>query len=293
MIKRRSHNETAMLESMSPPVRVQRPGVWGNGVVFASPHSGSIYPKAFVKACRLSPIELRKNEDVLVDRLFAQAVDHGAPLLSARFPRCFVDVNRAENEMPTAWLPPGTQASPRAEIGLGVVPTVIAQGQDMYLTSLTPALAQQRLDRLYKPYHTALRVLIEDAKTQAGSALLIDCHSMPGFSISGQRRPDIILGDRYGVSCRPDTIERIEDSFKARGYSVSRNHPYAGGYVTAHYGEPDKGVEVLQVEINRELYLNPVTLKPNKLYGRLTSNLDEIIAEIIAGAAPDIAIAAQ
>ena len=292
-MRRRQKDETVILGTMSPPVNVARPDIWHNGVIFASPHSGNIYPKTFVKSCRLSLAELRRNEDVFIDQLFAKAMNHGSPLISARFPRCFVDVNRAANELPSEWLPPDTPSSPRSEIGLGVVPTVIAQGQNMYVFPRTLAQAQCRLDALYHPYHTALRRLIDEAKSQTGSALLIDCHSMPGFSLAGQRRPDIIFGDRYGISCRPETIARIEENFKTRGYNVTRNHPYAGGYVTSHYGKPDNGVEVLQIEINRELYLNSVTLKPNKNYGRLAADLDAIIEDIIIGAAPEIAIAAQ
>lgn len=293
MMLRRQKSESAILQAMFPPIVVEKPEVWRHGVIFASPHSGNIYPRAFVKASRLSLSVLRKNEDMFIDNLFAPATTHGAPLIRARFPRCFVDVNRAATEMPSDWLPADTPASPRAEIGLGVVPTVIAQGQDIYIAPPTPALAVQRLETLYTPYHAALRGLISEAQSQSGNALLIDCHSMPGFSLSGQRRPDIILGDRYGISCQPDTITRIEDSFKSRGYSVARNHPYAGGYVTAHYGEPHKGVEVLQIEINKELYLNSAKLKPNKTYNKLAGDLDEVISDIIRGAAPEVAIAAQ
>lgn len=293
MILRRQKTEAAILKAMSPPISVEKPDIWRHGVIFASPHSGNLYPRAFIKTSRLSLSELRKNEDMFIDDLFAPATTHGAPLIRARFPRCFVDVNRTVTEMPSDWLPADIPASPRAEIGLGVVPTVIAQGQDIYFTPPTPAIAAQRLEMLYAPYHAALLGLINEAQSQAGNALLIDCHSMPGFSLAGQRRPDIILGDRYGISCQQDTITRIEDSFKSRGYSVARNHPYAGGYVTAHYGKPHEGVEVLQIEINRELYLNSVKLKPNKGYDKLAKDLDEIISDIILGAEPEIALAAQ
>jgi len=293
MLRRRAHNEAAILKAMSPAFILKRPEYWNGGVIFASPHSGQIYPKSFVKTCRLSLSKLRKNEDIFIDRLFAPATRYGAPLLSACFPRCFVDVNRAEDEVPSEWLPHGARSSARAEIGLGVVPTVIAQGQDMYLSPLSQDIAQQRLQALYHPYHDQVRSLIATAKSTAGSALLIDCHSMPGFSISGQRRPDIILGDRYGVSCRAETIDRIEKSFIQRGYNVARNHPYAGGYVTSHYGRPNNGVEVLQIEINRELYVNTATLKPNKSYDEFKTNLEVIIKDIIENAAPDMAVAAQ
>jgi len=95
------------------------------------------------------------------------------------------------------------------------------------------------------------------------------------------------LGDRFGRSCYPDTIARIQGIFRAAGYTVSTNYPYAGGFVTTHYGRPESGIEALQIEVNRDLYLNPVTLAPKRGYDSLADDLVGIIYEIIHQSIPE------
>ena len=238
------------------------------------------------------------NEDAFIDALFAPVVDLGAPLLSAQFPRCFVDVNRAPDELPYEWTSnspnSGTKSvSPRAEAGLGVIPTMLSETTQIYKKPLSYRAARARLAALYHPYHDALQELITEASLGFGSVLLIDCHSMPGFAPMGSRRPDIILGDRFGVSCHPETIARVENIFRRQGYNVTRNYPYAGGYVTQHYGKPRAGIEALQIEINRDLYLNPVTMKKKRGYEALAAALKVVAAEIIEGQVQFDAMAAE
>jgi len=283
MLGREAALEAECLKAFTPAIRVQRPDVWRSGVIFASPHSGNIYPKTLISRSNLGKQALRRNEDALIEELFAPVVDLGAPLLAAQFPRCFVDVNRAPDELPREWNPEGTDVSPRAEAGLGVIPTMLSESTAIYKKPLSFRAARKRLTALYHPYHDALQDLITEASLGFGTALLIDCHSMPGFAPMGSRRPDIILGDRFGVSCYPETIARIDDIFRTQGYNVTRNYPYAGGYVTQHYGKPRLGIEVLQIEINRDLYLNPVTMKKKRGYDVLAENLKTILAEIIEG----------
>lgn len=283
MIRRQRTLEEACLAEFDPPITVSRPDRCLTPAIFCSPHSGHHYPADFISRSDQPLLNLRKNEDAFIDHLFAPAPKYGAPLLTARFPRCFLDVNRAEDELPQKWLPRGETATVRAESGLGIIPTVLGEHQPIYKRPLRPSVIKARIETLYRPYHDALRSLIMEARAQFGHALLIDCHSMPGFAISGARRADIILGDRYGTSCHPDTITRLEALFTNRNYSVARNYPYAGSYVTSHYGQPHEGVEALQIEINRDLYLNPVTLKPKRSYERLEADLEAIIQSVIEG----------
>ena len=283
MLGRENFLETECFKAFAPAVKVNKPRMWRSGVIFASPHSGSIYPKAFVSRSELTEQSLRRNEDAFITDLFAPVVDLGAPLLAAQFPRCFVDVNRAPDELPYEWTPDAKGSSPRAEAGLGVIPTMLSETTEIYKKPLSYRAARRRLAALYHPYHDALQELITEASLGFGAVLLVDCHSMPGFAPMGSRRPDIILGDRFGVSCHPETIARVEQAFQKQGYNVSRNYPYAGGYVTQHYGKPRAGIEALQIEINRDLYLNPVTMKKKRGYDALSENLKAVIAEIIEG----------
>ena len=284
--------EAAVLDALTPGHAIARPASWRAGVVFASPHSGHVYPQAFRDSSVLSTAQLRRNEDMFVDRLVAGCVSAGAPLLSARFPRCFVDVNRAPTELPRDWAVGGSKETPRAAAGLGVVPTHIGEHTPIYRRPPTRAAAHERLRRLYDPYHAALAGLIREAQGRFGQCLLVDCHSMPGFAPMGSRRPDIILGDRFGRACSAETLAFVRQLFQTEGLSVAVNYPYAGGFITEHYGRPSLGVEALQIEINRDLYLNPVTLAPKRGYDRLADTLSRITARIIDTRQPG-ALAAQ
>jgi len=140
--------------------------------------------------------------------------------------------------VPRAWSQEDMPATVRADAGLGVVPTKLTETTEIYKKPLPKNFVRARLVALYHPYHDALQSLITEASLSFGNVLLIDCHSMPGFAPMGARRPDIILGDRFGASCHEETISRLESYFRDKGYSVAKNYPYAGGYVTQHYGKP-------------------------------------------------------
>ena len=270
---------------------IQTPSVWRGGVIFASPHSGAIYPSSLLVRANVSSHQLRRNEDIFIDHLFHSAVDAGAPFIRALFPRVVVDVNRAASELPPHWVSlinePNTQSStPRAAAGLGVVPTYLSENLPIYNRLPSPADVKQRLTKLYYPYHAALNDLLNMSMKRFGRALLVDCHSMPGFAPMGSRRPDIILGDRFGTSCHPDTLALFQRLFTQTGYSVGINYPYAGGYTTSHYGKPENGIETIQIEVNRDLYVNPVTLSPKSGYVKLTEDLRNITQDIVTSAIP-------
>ena len=281
------------------------PKVWHAPVVFASPHSGQHYPDGLRKASTLSLAQLRRNEDAFVDTLFGCAPQLGAPLLKATFPRCFVDVNRPGDDLPPEWLQPGQSrmgpsGSYRARLGLGVVPLIISESLPIHRQPPTRAEATARLDTLYWPYHAKLGKLLQMAKSQFGEALLVDCHSMPGFAAERagrksetKRRPDIILGDGHGRTAHARTVDHLEALFSRRGYHVTRNYPYAGGYATLNYGQPATGVEAVQIEINRDLYLDAATLAPTAGYDELARDVGEIVADLIAARAPGLSEAAE
>ena len=270
---------------------IQTPSVWRGGVIFASPHSGAIYPSSLLERANVSSYQLRRNEDIFIDHLFHSAVDAGAPFIRALFPRVVVDVNRAASELPPHWVslidePNAQSSTPRAAAGLGVVPTYLSENLAIYNRLPSPADVKQRLTKLYYPYHAALNDLLNMSMKRFGRALLVDCHSMPGFAPMGSRRPDIILGDRFGTSCHPDTLALFQRLFTQTGYSVGINYPYAGGYTTSHHGKPENGIETIQVEVNRDLYVNPVTLSRKSGYVKLTEDLRNITQDIVTSAIP-------
>ncbi|MHA1600003.1 MAG: N-formylglutamate amidohydrolase [Alphaproteobacteria bacterium] len=257
-------------------------------LVFASPHSGSDYPAAFIAASRLDPVTLRKSEDSFVDELFSAAPKLGAPLIRALFPRAYVDPNREpfelDQSMFTDQLPAyANTGSPRVAVGLGTIARVVANGADIYRGKLMAAEALQRIQRYYWPYHRSLQNLVEQTRTAFGSCLLIDCHSMPSVGgpmdrDSGRNRLDFILGDCHGTACAPAIVEAVEGLLRDLGYHVARNAPYSGGFVTRHYGKPKAGTHCLQIEINRSLYMDEIRIARGPGMPRLARDLQAMIA---------------
>ncbi|MBI1263264.1 MAG: N-formylglutamate amidohydrolase [Alphaproteobacteria bacterium] len=267
----------------APAVRVHAPAQRTSAFVFASPHSGRAYDPAALARTRLPLSALRQSEDAYVDQLVASAPRHGAPLVEALFARVFVDVNRAEGELDPDMFDPAPAAarplSARAAAGLGVIPRTAADGRALYAGRLTLEEAEARLARCYRPYHSALKAELAAAKAAFGEAFLIDCHSMPAASARGA---DIVLGDRYGAACSRAFITAAEAEFRALGFTVVRNRPYAGGYTTEHYGRPARSVHAVQIEINRALYLDERTVTPSARMPALAQALSDWIGQMSA-----------
>ncbi len=253
---------------------------------------------------RLDRHELRQSEDGYVDLIFDAAPSFGAPLLRALFPRAYVDVNRSIHELDQRMfadpLPQTADTrSSRVMAGLGVIPRIVADGHDIYARKLKYLEARRRLDACYKPYHDQLSLLIDAARRQFGCAIVIDCHSMPSAGAApitpGEQPINFVLGDRFGVACSPSLISLVERTLTKQGYSVSRNAPYAGGHVAASYGRPAQGVHVLQIEINRALYLDEVRLTRHDGFAVLKDNMHCLMQELtsIDAKALNPAIAAE
>ena len=272
---------------LEPPFEVLEPAEWRAPVVYNSPHSGSIYPAAFLAASRLDLETLRRSEDSFVDELFLGVVARGHPLMRAHFPRCYVDVNREPYELDPRMfdgrLPSfANTRSMRVAGGLGTVARVVGDSQEIYARRLSVDDALRRIDGLYKPYHRTLRRLLNGAHRAFGAAILVDCHSMPSTVGSREDRPraDIVLGDRYGTSCAVVLTDLIESTLRDFGYSVSRNKPYAGGFITEHYGNPGVGLHAVQIEINRALYMDERRYQPTPGFAPLARHLEALADEI-------------
>ncbi|TDL76267.1 N-formylglutamate amidohydrolase [Palleronia sediminis] len=254
--------------------------------VFASPHSGRDYPAELLRESVLSPAALRSSEDAFIDRLFDAVPDFGAPLLSARLPRAWVDMNRAADELDPALIEGQRRGphNPRIASGLGVVPRVVSGGRSIYRGKIGIEAARARIRQTWRPYHDALAGLIRDSRAHFGQAILIDCHSMPHEALDHVRvkgrRPDVVLGDRFGASADPDIVNAVEEVIAGAGLVVSRNAPFAGAFIAQHYGKPARGQHVIQIEFDRRLYMDEATLIPHEGYGTLKAAIDEIVARL-------------
>lgn len=270
-------------------VLIARPDPPVSHVVFASPHSGRVYPADMIARARVDARGLRSSEDAFVDLLLAHAPVAGAPLVTTEVPRAYVDFNRAETELDPALIPgaPRQGLNPRVAAGLGVIPRVVANARPIYPGPLTLPEAEARLARYWRPYHAALSALLDDQRRRFGQVLLIDVHSMPheavnGIAPRGGRRPQIVLGDRHGAACRPGVLDRIEAAFAAEGLTVARNIPFAGAYVAQAYGRPGQGMSVVQIEIDRALYMDEARIQPSARFEGFRAAMDRVVAAIAA-----------
>jgi N-formylglutamate amidohydrolase len=266
-----------------PSYEVLKPREQSAPFVLSSPHSGRVYPAAFLAQSRLDPMTLRRSEDCFVDQLFQHVAWLGAPLISARFPRAYLDLNREpfeiDPELVSEPLPghANTQ-SMRVAAGLGTVARIVADGEPIYRERLSLNDVMARINQLYFPFHRELGRLLDETRALFGYAILLDCHSMPSSAMTpgSAMRPDIVIGDRFGSSATAGLSLLVRDEFHKRGYTVQMNRPYAGGYITEHYGQPERGVHAIQVEINRGLYLDERTLQPSRGFNELKAALSDI-----------------
>ena len=276
-------SDPVLAELYREPFRIARPKEQTAPFVFASPHSGRLYPADFVARSSLTPLALRRSEDAFADDLFEGAVERGAPLIAAKFPRVFLDANRAASELDNSMFDDALQVevgapSARVAAGLGVIPRIVRDGAEIYRRRLSPADAEERLARLYRPYHAALAGLVDETRARFGVAIVVDCHSMPAAASI----PDIVLGDRYGVSASSALMRHAELAFEACGFSTARNTPYAGGYTTLLYGRRDEGVHALQIEVNRTLYLDEVRIERLARFEETRARLGEALGKLVA-----------
>ncbi len=289
-----------MPQTLTEVYSLDRPDVQRVPVVFASPHSGADYPAAFLAGTALDRRAIRSSEDAFVDRLYASAPECGAPLLAARVPRAFVDLNRAADELDPAVIDGVARSAhnPRISSGLGVIPRVVAGGRAIYAGKLTQGEAETRLRRYWHPYHDMLRRLLEQTRDSFGEATLIDCHSMPHEALEsharpGQPRPDVVLGDRFGAAAGREVVDRIEAAFAAAGLRVARNAPFAGAYITQAYGRPSRRVHVVQVEIDRALYMDEGRVEPSADFPAFRALIAGVVAEICGGLRQEMPLAAE
>lgn len=288
--------EPPAVENDEQVIEIRLPPVQTLALVLSSPHSGRDYPADFVAGSQLSPHLLRGSEDCFVDELFADGPSLGAPLLRALFPRAYVDPNREPYELDPAMfserLPSYVNtASPRVAAGLGTVPRVVASGAVIQRDKLDFADAAARIECCYKPYHAALARLLRETHRRFGHCLLLDCHSMPSVGgptdkDPGRNRVDFVIGDRHGASCARPVADAVEATLRDLGYTVRRNLPYAGGFVTRHYGRPNERCHALQIEINRALYMDEARLQRTDYFATLASHMRQLVA-VLGGIGAD------
>lgn len=274
---------------LNPPFSVVEPAVQQVPFVFNSPHSGRNYTPQFLAGIRLNRADIRRSEDFRIDELFSGVPAQGGVLLVANFPRAFLDVNREPYELDRSMfadsLPEFVNSrSARVAGGLGTIARIVSDTDEIYRRKLSVAEAFERIDTIYKPYHGQLRALLARTHARFGYSVLIDCHSMPSTRSGAMRRarPDFVLGDRYGTSCAQKITWAAAEFLSAMGFEVEINKPYAGGFITEHYGRPDSGLHAIQIEVNRGLYMNEEKLEKNSRFDALCNDTTRFVGRLVS-----------
>ncbi|WP_304616815.1 N-formylglutamate amidohydrolase [Paracoccus sp. (in: a-proteobacteria)] len=266
------------------PFLLNRPDRWKAGVIFASPHSGCHYPDWFLRGTRLPIHALRSSEDAFVDRLIACAPDFGAVSLCSLVPRCIVDLNRGTDEIDPLVVRgvPRHPLNQRTLAGLGVIPRVVSQGRAIHERPIDRAEAERRIETCWQPYHQALTSLISEARKRFGRAILIDMHSMPHDALAHLQgsRPDMVLGNRHGLSASARVTDAVCAAVESQGWRIRRNSPFSGAYICAAYGRPSQNVHVVQLEIDRSLYMDEKTILPRPDFDDFAARMRRVIRDL-------------
>lgn len=284
-----SDDTAEIVETLDKPFEVRCPSKHSAPFVFNSPHSGRLYLEDFVASSRLDVSGLRRSEDTFVEQLIAPVVDLGVPMMHAHFPRAYLDVNREPYELDPALIAESlpqyaNTQSVRVVGGLGTIARVVAEAEEIYQEPLSLGEVLGRISTYYKPYHETLDALMKSCVAKFGVAILIDCHSMPSTSLydTGNERPDFVLGDRFSTSCHPEITRFAAAHLKAMGYVVAFNKPYAGGFITEHYGRPARQRHALQIEINRALYMDESRYSRNRNFDTVREDICTLTRSLIA-----------
>ena len=257
-----------------------------SGVVFALPHSGRDYGVSFLNQSILDQLSIRSSEDAFLDQLIDGIEKYGAPKIIANAPRAFIDLNRSTDELDPALISgiKNNIRNPRISSGLGVIPRVVSHGKEIYRGKLSFEQAQSRIKYYWKPYHTDLSNLLQRSQSVFGQSLLIDIHSMPHEAVSMQssfiKPPEIVVGDRFGMSSDPEFTNLVISILKQHEFRVAKNTPFAGAFITKHHGKVKKRIHALQLEIDRSLYMDEEKISPNSEFEELKTRLFPALIQI-------------
>ncbi len=253
-------------------------------VLVEVPHSGLVIPNDVESELTTTPLAALRDSDIYVDRLYARAPAFGATLLVSRVSRYVVDLNRSAEDVDSAAVPRHPKA--RHVAARGVIWRARTDGTPLLKTPLTVEQFSRRIARYYTPYHDTLRKTAEQIRAQYGHVMVLAAHSMPStgrttFGGPSVVRADIVPGTRGRTTADGRIIDLIETHFRGAGLSVKHDAPYRGGWTTGHYGAPKQGRHVVQIEINRALYVDEASSEIKQPeFSALQTVLDQLVAKL-------------
>jgi len=248
-------------------------------VLLSVPHSGREYPRWLVDMAAGGKTALATLEDPLVDRLVWRALKRGCGAVVAQAPRAAIDCNRAEDEVDPSVVEGARRGriSVRARGGLGIVPARTPQHGYLWRRAVSPKQLEARLDEAHRPFHQAIEEQIELLLDRFGVALLLDCHSMPPPPAG---IPPVVFGDCRGRTADGWVSEAALASARRSGFDAGLNDPFAGGHVIERHARPERGVQALQVEIDRRCYLDGTLREPGRGFDKAAKFIEKLAVEL-------------
>jgi len=252
-------------------------------ILVSMPHVGTDIPDEI--AARMTPEALvRQDTDWHLVRLYDFLQDIGASVISARWSRYAIDLNRPPEDTN---LYPGMDTT-------GLCPLDTFHREPIYREGQGPSQqdVEQRLEKYWRPYHQQLGAELERIKAQHGKAVLWDAHSIasvvPRF-FEG-KLPDLNFGTAEGKSCDKELQDLVVDTARSHGaYSIAVNGRFKGGYITRHYGQPAKRTHAIQLEMCQSVYMNedaPFDYRPD-LAGKVQGLLENMLLAAAGWAADE------
>jgi len=246
--------------------------------------SGREYPKEYRSPLPFTTVH--DNVSMYVEDLWSGAPAVGATLLYCSFPNTWVDVNRNELDMDPALVdgqwPVELKPTARTLEGLGLIKTKARYGEPFQERKLTVAEIQQRLDNYYRPYHAELKRIADELYSKFARLTQISCHCMsavgaPTHPDAGKPRADFCVSDLKGVTASKQAMALVVDTLKSYGYSVSVNAPYVGNELIKRIGDPARGIDSIQVEINKKLFMDTKTFRATEGLAKVKADLDRLL----------------
>lgn len=251
--------------------------------------SGREYPEEYRSPLPFTTVH--DNVSMYVEDLWAGAPGAGGTLLYCSFPNTWIDVNRSERDMDPAivdgeW-PVKLEPTARTLEGLGLIKTKARYGEPFQERKLTVAEIEERLDRYYRPYHAEMKRIADDLHGRFGVLRQISCHCMsavgaPTHPDAGKPRADFCVSDLKGQTASKAAMELVVESLKSYGYSVSVNAPYIGNELIRRIGDPARGIDSIQVEINKKLFMDTKTFRATDGLRKVRTDLDRLLTSLAA-----------
>ncbi|MCY1212188.1 N-formylglutamate deformylase [compost metagenome] len=218
-------------------------------ILISIPHLGTEIPEEVREELHPHAADV-PDTDWHLDHIYAFAEEIGASLLTARYSRYVVDLNR----------PASGESLYPGQITTGLFPTETFRGEPLYRNGVGPAreAAAVRLDTYWRPYHARMASELEKLKAEFGSVLLWEGHSIASElpRLFDGKLPDLNLGTDSGKSCDQDVLQAVIATLSDQPYTWVANGRFKGGYITRHYGNPAGGIHAIQLEMCQSTYMN-------------------------------------